>query len=133
MLIKELIDKGVQTISVLYPDREAREMVMLYLEDVHDIRRMAHILEPSLEVPEKIVLESIEAFERMASGEPLQYIIGKAHFYGRDFNVCPSVLIPRPETEMLCREIIETGMVIRSVVGAYSSLGRKTGLNMVFQ
>lgn len=109
MLIKELIDKGVQTISVLYPDREAREMVMLYLEDVHGIRRMAHILEPSLEVPEKIVLEAIEAFGRMASGEPLQYIIGKAHFYGRDFNVCPSVLIPRPETEMLCREIIETG------------------------
>lgn len=109
MLIKELIDKGVQTISVLYPEREAREMVMLYLEDVHGIRRLTHILEPSLEVPEDVVLESDHAFERMASGEPLQYIIGKAHFYGRDFNVSPSVLIPRPETEILCREVIETG------------------------
>lgn len=108
MLIKELIDKGVQTISVLYPQREAREMVLLYLEDVHGIRRLAHILEPSLEISEEAASQSLLAFDRMASGEPLQYIIGKAHFYGRAYNVSPSVLIPRPETELLCREVIET-------------------------
>ena len=105
MLLKELINKGVETISVLYPEREAREMVLLYLEDVHAVRRLAHILEPSLEVSDDVAAESLAAFGRMVSAEPLQYIIGKAHFYGRDFKVSPAVLIPRPETEILCREV----------------------------
>ena len=106
MNIRELINKGIETISVSFPEREAREMVLLYLEDVHGIKRLTHILEPSFEVPSEIMQEAQDAFARMASGEPIQYIIGKAHFYGREFNVSPSVLIPRPETEVLCREVL---------------------------
>ena len=106
MVLNELINKGVETISVLYPEREAREMVMLYLDDVHGIRRLTHILEPAFEVSTNQVSEALAAFDRMACGEPLQYIIGKAHFYGREFKVSPAVLIPRPETEILCREVI---------------------------
>ena len=106
MNIRELIKKGVETISVAFPEREAREMVLLYLEDAHGIKRLTHILEPDTEVEDDAVGQALEAFARMASGEPIQYIIGKAHFYGREFNVSPSVLIPRPETEVLCREVI---------------------------
>jgi len=38
---------------------------------------------------------------RRATGAPLQYITGRAHFYGEVFHVGPGVLIPRPETELL--------------------------------
>ena len=107
MTIKELIDHGIETVSASFPQREAREMVLLYLEDCHGIRKLTHLLEPSLEITEAVVREAADAFERMASGEPLQYIIGKAHFYGRGFKVGPAVLIPRPETELLCRSVIE--------------------------
>ena len=124
MLLKELINKGLETISVLYPEREAREMVLLYLEDVHAIKRLAHILEPSLEVSDDVAAESLAAFDRMASGEPLQYIIGKAHFYGRDFKVSPAVLIPRPETEILCREVkTRLGAICAEVAFCHPRLG----------
>ncbi len=46
--------------------------------------------------------------DRVVSGEPVQYAVGKARFMGNDFRVTPAVLIPRPETagliDMICKE-----------------------------
>lgn len=106
MYLKELIVKGNETVSVAYPEREAKEMVFAYLEALLGIKRHTHIVEPEYMVPEDKVAVSMEAFERMAVGEPLQYIIGIAWFYGRQFRVTPDVLIPRPETEELVNAVL---------------------------
>lgn len=108
MLLKQLINTGIETISPLYPEREAREMVFMLLEHILGTKRHTHIIEPSYEVGEDKVSEVMQAFKRLAGGEPLQYVTGRACFYGRDFHVNPSVLIPRPETEILCRTALES-------------------------
>lgn len=48
-----------------------------------------------------------EAVRRRASREPLQYITGKQEFWSLEFEVAPSVLIPRPETEILVERAIQ--------------------------
>ena len=107
MLLKELIQKGISTISTLYPEVEAREMVLAYLQDTIGIKRHTHIVEPEYKVADEKAAEVLQAFERLAAGEPLQYVTGAAYFYGRSFHVTPATLIPRPETELLCRIAVE--------------------------
>ncbi len=48
-----------------------------------------------------------EIIARLNRHEPLQYIFEEAHFFGRAFKVNPSVLIPRPETELLIQEVLK--------------------------
>ncbi|EKD32688.1 MAG: hypothetical protein ACD_76C00164G0001 [uncultured bacterium] len=54
--------------------------------------------------PEKSLANFLKYIERRKNHEPVAYITGKKAFYGRDFIVSPSVLIPRPETELIIDE-----------------------------
>jgi len=76
---------------------------------------MQHILGCSyamvgMHVLDKLTVQQWEKFEywvlEHANGRPVQYIVGSEEFYGRDFLVDESVLIPRPETEELVQKSI---------------------------
>jgi release factor glutamine methyltransferase len=61
--------------------------------------------------PQSLTEESFAAFndmlKRRVAGECAAYIIGKKEFYGLEFEVTPSVLVPRPETETLVEVVLE--------------------------
>ena len=70
-------------------------------------------------------VEFVNEIQRLNREEPLQYILGKAEFYGREFEVNPSVLIPRPETELLVQHVID--QMRKSTVGTLLDVGTGSG------
>jgi release factor glutamine methyltransferase len=80
---------------------EARLTVELLL--AHVLHRPRIELYTGFELP--VAAAELDSFRavllRRMRGEPVQYIVGIAHFMGLSFKVDPRVLIPRPETETL--------------------------------
>jgi len=60
--------------------------------------------------------------ERLA-GKPTQYITGRQEFFGIEFLVTPTVLIPRPETELLVEIAIEKSSGSERVVDVGTGSG----------
>lgn len=89
-----------------YDSGEARAIIQLVLETRFQLS-LADVLcgkVTQLSANDRTDLEKIVA--RLAAGEPVQYVLGEAEFCGRRLGVAPGVLIPRPETEELCRWIV---------------------------
>lgn len=87
-----------------YETNEAQNLVNWLLENHLGLRRMdmMNFLEEK-DLPEALMLD----FDRLKTGEPIQYILGKGPFYGREFHVSPATLIPRNETEELVHLIVK--------------------------
>jgi release factor glutamine methyltransferase len=65
-------------------------------------------LEPHRLLAEDEVAPLREVLDRVASGMPLQYALGRVHFHGLELAVNPDALIPRPETEELVDRIVRS-------------------------
>ena len=120
MTLKGFIDVVLERLSVHYPVQECKAIaIRLLKESVEGYKGYEHLVEPGRDLQDFAVAEAfaeegvsaerflMAAVERLSTGEPLQYVLGYEWFCGHRFMVAEGVLVPRPETEELVREVVE--------------------------
>lgn len=90
-----------------YGEGEARAMTGLIFHHLKGWNATDLVINYDRMVSDYILDKINVIMDRLVKGEPLQYILGEARFYGMDFHVSPAVLIPRPETEELVDMIVK--------------------------
>lgn len=96
-----------QRLTPLYDAGEARAIVRTVLEERFGLT-MTDLLCDGLQRLNPDQQQSLRAMiERLCKAEPVQYVLGEASFLHRTMHVEPGVLIPRPETEELCKWILD--------------------------
>lgn len=91
-----------RTLEPLYGNGEARAVTDYVLDVCFGLSKADILCGAVEEMTAEKTAELNKIFNRLTKGEPVQYVLGRAEFSGRWFNVRPGVLIPRPETEELC-------------------------------
>lgn len=90
----------LEKLTPQYGAGEAKAMMRYVLEDYFGLKTPDSVLLPFNEADFWAIID------RLLAGEPVQYIVGFAWFYGLKFKVNNEVLIPRPETEELVEWIL---------------------------
>src|SRR6185295_18749933 len=107
MTIGNTFEYYVKSLSSLYEKNEAESITQFVFEEVLNISKSQLIIRTDETITEVKANDLAWKLMRLMKGEPVQYVLGYAHFFGMKLKVNKSVLIPRPETEELVEWIIE--------------------------
>lgn len=100
----KLFQEYKSKLESLYPKQEAESLVYWLFEAFLGKKRLDILKDESIgPIPD--VLDN--AIKALLEGKPIQYILGEAPFYGRNYKVNSGVLIPRNETEELVHLVIK--------------------------
>lgn len=101
MTVREELLKIRKRLEGIYDHREREAVILLVFDHVKQWGRVDLIIHEADELSDFAAKEIDSIVDRLILGEPIQYITGKARFFGMDISVAPGVLIPRLETEEL--------------------------------
>ena len=79
----------------------------LILSDILKLQKEKLIINSDHTVSEKVINNFNKLILRRTKKEPIAYILNKREFWSKDFFVNQNTLIPRPETELLCEQLIK--------------------------
>ena len=79
----------------------------LILSDILKLQKEKLITNSDQSVSEKVINNFNKLILRRTKKEPIAYILNKREFWSKDFFVNQNTLIPRPETELLCEQLIK--------------------------
>lgn len=100
--LKQLRQQSKKRLEIVYDAREASQIADWVIQESLGYTNNADlVVNANAEIASEkhTILQS--HFERIESGEPVQYVLGKAYFCDLELHVAKGVLIPRPETEEL--------------------------------
>ena len=107
MTVAEALARG----SDILPRREGipepRREALWLLSAAWGTAEVTLRLYPEREVPAGVERRYRDWLERRAAGVPSHHLTGVCPFWGRDFEVGPAVLVPRPETELIVSTALE--------------------------
>jgi release factor glutamine methyltransferase len=99
--------EALQRASLLMRELEDHKyLAELILRHTLDLDRTQFLLNLNEEITPEQWEKTEQLIQKRLSGIPLQYLFGEQEFYGLPFHVDPTVLIPRPETEILVEEVL---------------------------
>jgi len=107
MLLRSYRTGFINRLAPLHGEVEAESFFYIALEELKGWRRTYLALNPDARLNEQELRAWNEVLEQLEQHKPIQYIFGRAHFYGLQFEVNAHTLIPRPETEELVEWIIK--------------------------
>ena len=94
-------------LQALYPGPEAAAIATLVTEHLLSLGPLQRRMQAATPVPAEVLAQLPALQARLLAHEPVQYVLGTAHFAGLDLEVTPATLIPRPETEELAQLITQ--------------------------
>lgn len=97
----------LEKLTILYDAMEAESFFAIALEELKGWKRVDLALHPDAELSGDDIAEWNTVLTQLEQQRPIQYIFGKAHFYGLEFRVNEHTLIPRPETEELVQWVLD--------------------------
>ena len=106
MTISEVLNQGVNALKSNNIENSQNEAIWI-LEDVLSCTCSRILFNKSENISSENEKKFFDKINERISGVPVQYILGKWEFYGREFCVGKGVLIPRPETELLVEYALE--------------------------
>lgn len=93
-------------LASLFTDREADELLFQLFTEITSMTKAKILSSPESTLTESELLRLHFGVKDLLKNKPIQYVLGKAAFYGLTFRVNSKVLIPRPETEELVQKAI---------------------------
>jgi release factor glutamine methyltransferase len=90
-----------------YPGPEAAAVAALVTEHLLGLSPLQRRMQGTAPVPAEVAAQLPDLTARLLAHEPVQYVLGTAHFAGMELEVTPATLIPRPETEELAQLIAQ--------------------------
>ncbi|HEU4716260.1 MAG TPA: peptide chain release factor N(5)-glutamine methyltransferase [Bacteroidia bacterium] len=105
--VRDIVQYFRHELSALYEKEEIEKFIEFCFFDFVRMTKSDLLLKGESTVTESDLLRFHFAVKDLKRGKPVQYILGKAWFYGMEFSVTPDVLIPRPETEELVQLVVE--------------------------
>ncbi len=104
MTLNELYISSVEKLHVI---ENCSTDVRIIIKKVMSFSETDFLMNKNLELSEESISLIESMVEKRLSGIPVQYIIGEWDFFGVTYKVNENVLIPRPETEILCEYVID--------------------------